>query len=106
MNIILIQTLQMHSTTELFLGNVKAVTPVNQLTDKLDEEAAIVDQYPFPTNLDVHLDKHLGSVQMADEQPLPTCCRDSSQWAPAAVFISAQDKGRHKNCGSEKYVHS
>lgn len=59
-----------------------------------------MDQFSLPMNLDVHLDKHLGSVQMADEQLLPACCRESSQWTPAAVFISAQDRGRQGHGGS------
>lgn len=67
------------------------------LTDKLDEKAATVDLCSISINPDVHLDKHLGSVQMADEQPLPTCCTEDSQRAPAAVFLSARDRGRQKH---------
>lgn len=38
-------------------------------------------------NLYVHLDKHLDSVQMADEQSF-ICGRDGSQRAFTAIFIS------------------
>lgn len=62
------------------------------LTDKIDEKAAIMDQHFLPLNSDVHLDKHPGFVQMADEQPLPTCSRDDSERAPAAVLIPAQER--------------
>lgn len=53
-----------------------------------------MDECFLPMNLNVHLDKHLGSVQMADVQPFPDSCTEGLQWAPAAVFISAQDRGR------------
>lgn len=78
---------------------MEAVTKfaVKQLTEKLDEKAAIVDQYSPSMNLYVHLDKHLGSVQMADEQLLSTCCREGSEWTPAAVFIPVGSRERH--CG-------
>lgn len=66
-----------------------------KLTDKFDEKAAIVDGHPLSENLDVHLDKHLGSVEVAEEQPLPTGCGQHSQRAPAAVLISARDRRRH-----------
>lgn len=67
------------------------------LTDKLDEKAAIVDLRSISIDLDVHLDKHLGSVQMADEQPLPTGCTQDSQRTLAAVLVSARDRGRQKH---------
>lgn len=40
---------------------------VKLLTDKLDEEAAIMDQRFLSTNSDFHLNKHLGPVQVADK---------------------------------------
>lgn len=67
---------------------------MKSLTDELDEKAAVVDQDPLTVNLDVHLDEHLGSVQVADEQPFPARRRDDTEWAPAAVFISDQGTGR------------
>lgn len=70
---------------------------MESLTEELDEKAAIVDQSSRPANLDVHLDKHLGLIQVADEQHLPVRRREGSEWAAAAAFVSVQDRGRDRN---------
>lgn len=98
MNIIafnLTQTFQMHSFN-CAVTEVVAQFAVKQRTEKLDEDSAIVDQHRLSMNLNVHFDKHLDSVQMADVQPFPASCMEGPQWALAAVFISAQDRGRKK----------
>lgn len=81
-----------------FVGRSTICRKKTSLTDEFDEEAAIVYQYSLPMNLDVHLDKHLNSVRMAYNQHFPTCCRDGTEGAPAAVFISAQDRGKWEHC--------
>lgn len=40
----------------------------------------------------VHLDKQLGSVQVAEEQPPPARCREGPQRAPLALLLPAQDR--------------
>lgn len=74
----------------------KGPQQIELLTDHLDKEAAIVNGHSLSLNFYVHLDKHLDLVQMADEQSFTICCRDGSQWASTAIFISAQrDKEKH-----------
>lgn len=68
-------------------ADARAEFTAEQLTDHLDKEAAIVNQHSLSMNLYVHLDKQLDLVQMADEQSF-TICRDDSQRASTAVFIS------------------
>ena len=63
-----------------------------------------MDQSSLSMNLDVRLDEHLGVVQMAEEQPLPTRCREHLQWAPAALFIPERET--EQNLGSERAVFS
>lgn len=58
-----------------------------RLTDQLNEERAFVDQLLVPVNLDLHLHKHLGFVQVADEQHFSTRRRNDSQWALATILI-------------------
>ena len=54
-----------------------------------------MNQHSLSMNLYVHLDKHLDSAQMADEEPFTICSRDGSQRASTAVFISeSRDKDK------------
>lgn len=56
-----------------------------------------MDQSSLPMNLNVHLDKHLGLVQMAEVQSFPPGCMDGRHRAPAAVLFSEQETGQ-KHC--------
>lgn len=65
-------------------------TVMSPLTNKLNEKAAVVDQSSLTMNFDVHLHKHLRSVQMADEEQFRTFYRHGGQWARLVVSVSVQ----------------
>lgn len=46
-----------------------------------------MDEGSLSVDLDEHLGEHLGLAQLAEEQLPPSCSREGSQGAPAAVLV-------------------
>ena len=61
-----------------------------------------MDHHSVSPHLDVHLDEHLGMVEVADEQPLPLRRAVRPERTPAAVLIP-DDQETREQCWSSTH---
>ncbi|KAK0155822.1 ATPase SWSAP1 [Merluccius polli] len=74
--------------------------------DEVDEQAAVVDHQTISPHIDVHLDEHLGAVEVADEPSLPVRRSLRPQRTPAAVLLPDDQRTRDQRWSSTITFHA